>query len=107
MASTSNWIGVQTGVHGFDSRTPDKIVVSKTSVADIWLISYDHLTDLGGQKGGCQQLSQRKGACFLLNKKEALSELIQVNEDEEWNGGDNRESLWLPALGTGGYSIQA
>ena len=107
MASTSNWIGVQTGVHGFDSRTPDKLVVSKTSEADIWLISYDHLTDLGGQKGGCQQLSQRKGACFLLNKKEALSELIQVNEDEEWNGGDNRESLWLPALGNGGYPNQA
>ena len=32
--------------------------------------------------GGCQQLSQRKGACFLLNKKEALSGLIQVNDDE-------------------------
>ena len=27
----SNWIGVQTGVHGFDSRTPHKPVVSKTS----------------------------------------------------------------------------
>ena len=39
--------------------------------------------DVGGQRGGCEQLSQRKGACFLLNKKEALSELIQVNDDEE------------------------
>jgi len=37
--------------------------------------------------GGCQHLSQRKGACFLLNKKEALSGLIQVNDDEERNGG--------------------
>ena len=37
--------------------------------------------------GGCQQLSQRKGACFLLNEKEALSGLIQVNDDEERNGG--------------------
>jgi len=36
-------------------------------------------------EGGCQQLSQRKGACFLLNKKEALSGLM--NDDEERNGG--------------------
>ena len=35
-------------------------MVSKTSEADIWLSSYDHLTDVGGQRGGCQQLSQRK-----------------------------------------------
>ena len=35
----------------------------------------------------CQQLSQQKGACFLLNKKEALSGLSQGNDDEEWNGG--------------------
>ena len=55
--------------------------------ADIWLSSYDHLTDVGGQRGGCQQLSQQKDACFQLNKKEALSGLIQVNDDEERNGG--------------------
>ena len=30
---------------------------------------------------------QRKGACFLLNKKEALSGLIQVNDDEERKSG--------------------
>ena len=53
-------------------------MVSKTFEADIWLSSYDHLTDVGGQRGGCQQLSQRKGAFFLLNKKEVLSGLIQV-----------------------------
>jgi len=87
MSTASNWIGVQTGVHGFDSRTPHKPVVSKPSEADIWLSSYDHLTDVGGQRGGCQQLSQRKGACFLLNKKKALSGLIQVNDDEERKGG--------------------
>ena len=40
-----------------------------------------------GQRGGCQQLSQRKGACFLFNKKEASSGLIQVNDDEKRNGG--------------------
>ena len=34
-----------------------------------------------------QQLSQRKGVWFLLNKKEALSGLIQVNDDEERSGG--------------------
>ena len=39
------------------------------------------------------ELSQRKGACFLLNKKEALSELIQVNEDEERNSGQQGESM--------------
>ena len=37
---------VQTGVHGFDSRTPHKPVVSKTSEADIWLSSYEHLTHI-------------------------------------------------------------
>ena len=52
------------------------------------LSSYDHLTptDVGGQRGSCQ-LSQRKGACFLLNKKEALSGLIQVNDDKDRSGG--------------------
>ena len=52
------------------SRTPHKTVVSKTSEADIWLSSYD-LTDVGGQREGGQQLSQTKGAFFLLNEKEA------------------------------------
>jgi len=33
LSSASNWIGVQTGVHGFDSRTPHEPVVSKTSEA--------------------------------------------------------------------------
>ena len=50
--------------------------------------------------GGCQQLSQRKGACFLLNKIEALSGLIQVNDDEERNGGQAGRvyscQLWVP-----------
>ena len=61
-----NWIGLQTCVYGFDSRTPHNPVVSKTFEADIWLSSYDHLIDVGGQRGGCQKLSQRKGACLLL-----------------------------------------
>ena len=86
LSTASNWIGVQTGVAGLGSRTPHKPVVSKTSEAAIWFSSNEHLKDVGGQKGGCQQLSQRKGACFLLNKKEALSGLIQVNDDEERNG---------------------
>ena len=51
------------------------------------LSSSEHLTDVGGQRGGCQQLSQPRGAFFLHNKKEALSGLIQVNDDEERNGG--------------------
>ena len=38
------------------------------------------------------------GACFLLNKKEALYELIQENDDEERNGGQ-AGSLWFPAKG--------
>ena len=62
-------------------------MVSRTSEADIWLSSYDHLTDVGGQRGACQQRSQRKDASFLLNKKESLSELIQVNGDEKRKGG--------------------
>ena len=65
LSTASNWIGVQTSVFGFDSRSPHKPVVENRN----------------------QQLFQRKGACFLLNKKEALSGLIQVNDDEERNGG--------------------
>ena len=78
LSKGSNWIGLWTDVHGLESRKPHKPLVSKTSEADIWLSSYDYLTDVGELRGGCQQLSQRKGACFLLNKKEALSEFIQV-----------------------------
>ena len=48
---------------------------------------------MGGQRGSCQQLSKRKDACILLNKQEALNELIQVNDDEEWNGGQALESM--------------
>ena len=61
-------------------------MVSETSEANIWLSSYDHLTNVG-QRGGCQQLSQRKGVFFLLNKEKALSGLIQGNDDEERKGG--------------------
>ena len=49
--------------------------------------------DVGGQRAGCPQLSKRKGACFLLNKKEALSDFIQVNDDEERNGGQARRVM--------------
>ena len=62
-------------------------MVSKTSEANIWFSSYDHLTNVGGQKGGF------KGACFLLNKKEALSGLIQVNDDEERKNGQAGKSM--------------
>jgi len=54
LSPASNWIGVQTGVHGFDFRTPYKPVVSKTSEADIQLSGYDRPTDVGGRRGGCQ-----------------------------------------------------
>ena len=82
-------------------------MVSKTSEADIWFSSYDQLTDVGGQRGGCQQLSQRKSACFLLNKKEASSRIYPSERwwREEWR--TSRESLWLPAIGTWGYPIWA
>jgi len=63
--------------------------------------------DVGGQRGGCQQLSQRKGACFLLNKKEASSGFDPSEwwwREERWA---SRECLWLPAIGTWGYPIQA
>jgi len=72
LTAASNWIVVQAGVHGFDSRTSHKPVVSKSSVVNIWFCSYDHLTDVGGQLGGCQQLSQRKGASFLLSTRKKL-----------------------------------
>ena len=79
LSTASNWIGIQTGVHGFDSPIPFKII--------IWVSSYDHLTEVAGQRGGCQHLLQRKSSCFLLNKKEALRGLNHVPDDEERNGG--------------------
>jgi len=60
LSTANNWIGDQTGVQGFDSCTQHKSVVSKTFEADIWKSSYDHLTDVGGQRGGCQQLSMNQ-----------------------------------------------
>ena len=51
---------IQTGVHGFDYRTPQEPVVSKSFKANIWLRSFDHLTDVGGQMGGCQQLATER-----------------------------------------------
>ena len=86
LSTASNWIGVKTGVAGFGSQTPHKPVVSKTSEADIWFSSNDHLTDVGGQRGGYQKLSQRKVRAFFSYKKEAWNGLIQVNEDEERKG---------------------
>ena len=65
LSTASNWIGVETGVHWFDSYTPHKPV------------------DVGGQRGGCQQLSQCKGS--VLSTQQVG--LIQVNDDEERNGG--------------------
>ena len=59
---------------------PLKPVVSKTSQAEVWLSSYDYLPKCLGQGSASQQLSQRKGAFFLLNKKKALSGLVQVND---------------------------
>ena len=104
----SNWIGVQIGLHEFDSRISHKPVVSKTSEADIWLSSYDHLTDVCRRKSsGCQQLSQCKGACFLLNKKEASS---GIDPSEWWwreERRTSRESLWLPAIVNWRYPIRA
>ena len=69
LSKSSNWIGVQTGVHGFDSRTPHKPVVSKASETDIWLSSYDHLTE-----GRLSTTLAAKGTFFLLNQKEALKD---------------------------------
>ena len=74
---------VMSGVHKFNSYNPHKPVVSKTPEADIWLSSYDQPTNKEGQRGGCQQLLLWKNVCFLINKKEAESELIQVNCNEE------------------------
>ena len=63
-STASNWIDVQTDVQWFNSRTPHKPVVSKTSEADIWLSSYDHLTDVVGQRG-----SERVGAFYSTRNK--------------------------------------
>ena len=87
MSTASNWIGVQTGVHGFDSRTPHKHVVSKTSEADIWLGSYNHLTDVRGQGGGCQQLSQPKGSSL---SGKYFEQIFWNHFDPEGDGNSNK-----------------
>ena len=69
MSAASNWIGIQTGVHGFDSRTPHKpALISKLSEANIWFSSYDHLTDVGGAAFN-NFLSERVRAFYLTRKK--------------------------------------
>ena len=50
----------------------------KTSETDVWLSSYDHLTAVGGQRGGSQYLLQRKGPCFYSTRKK-----LEMNDDEE------------------------
>jgi len=78
LSTASNWIGVQTGVHGLDSRTPHKPVVSKkTSEADIWLGKYDHLTDVGGQR--LSTTFSAKG-CVLSTQKERSFKWIDPSE---------------------------
>ena len=94
MSTASNWIGVHTFSRG---RFLD-------STQTWWFQKHlkstsGYLTDVGGQRGGCQQLSQRKGACWLLNKKEALYGLIQVNDDEERNGCQQ----WYLGVSNPGY----
>ena len=96
LSTASNWIGVQTG------SIPVLHKNLKTFEANIWFSSYDHLTNVGGQKGGF------KGACFLLNKKEALSGLIQVNDDEERKGWHKQgESMVASYRYLERYPIQA
>ena len=87
MSTASNWIGVQTCVHGFDSLTPYKSVVSKTAKAFMttWLSIYDHLTDVGGQTGGCQQLAQ------LSTQQE--SSLKWIDPSKWWCPGDKQISF--------------
>ena len=65
--TASNWIGVQTGVHVFDSRTLHKPVVSKTSDADIWLSSYDHMTDAAK---GCVLSTQQEKSFKWIDPSE-------------------------------------
>ena len=65
MSTVNNWISVQTVVNRFNSCTPHKPVVSKTSEAGIWWSSYDHLTNVKGQWGG----SQRVHAFYSTRKK--------------------------------------
>ena len=57
-------------------------VVSKSSETDIWLSSYDHLTDVGGQRIYC---SERVRA-FYSTRKKLENGLIQVNDNEERKG---------------------
>jgi len=68
LSASSNWIGIQTGVHGFDYRTPQEPVVSKSFKANIWLRSLDHLTDVGGQMGGCLQLATERVRAFYSTR---------------------------------------
>ena len=103
LSAASNWIGVQTGVHGLYSRTPHTPVVSKTSEADIWLSCYDHhLTDVGGLS------TSLTGKESVLSTQQERS-LKWIDPSEWWWIGEwwtSRESLWLPAIGTWGYPIR-
>ena len=67
MSTASNWIGVQTCSRGRFLYSTQTWWFQKHLKS-----TSGYLTDVGGQRGDCQQLSQRKGACWLLNKKEGL-----------------------------------
>jgi hypothetical protein len=98
LSAASNWIGIQTGVHGFDSRTPHKPVVSKSSEPNIWLSSYRRT------EGRLSATLSAKG-CVLSTQQERSLKWIDLSEwwwrEERWT---STESLWLPAaIGTWRY----
>ena len=79
-----------------------KSIWSRHLVKQLW-----PLTDVGGQRGGCQHLSQRKG-CVLSTQQERS--LKWIGPSERWWREERltrRENLWLPAIGTWGYPIRA
>ena len=101
LSTASNWIGIQTGVHGFDSCTPHKPVVLKSSEPNIWLSSYRRTV------GRLSTTLSAKG-CVLSTQQERSLKWIDLSEwwwREEW--WTSRESLWFPVIGTWRYPILA
>ena len=104
MSTASNWIGVQTGVHGFESCTPHK-----PGFKNIWhLVKQLWPPDRCRRTEGWLSTTLTGNGCMHSTQQERSYKWIDPSEwcwREEW--WTSRESLWLPAIGTWWYPIQA
>ena len=110
MSTASNWIGVQTGVLGFDSRGGvDPYSTQTFAFKNIWS---QHLVKQLWPPAECRtkgrlSITLAAKGCVLSTQQGKSFKWIDPREwwwrEERWT---SRESLWSPAIGTWGYPIR-